>query len=54
MIRALQKPSTKACIHYLEQKSSDLFSEIPATHLANLLGIHRNTFIRLLRELHTT
>lgn len=49
--RAFQQPNLTDCVIYLYERRPELFDAIPKSHLATLLGMHRNTLQQLIDTL---
>ena len=51
LVRAFQQPNLTDRVIYLYERRPELFDAIPKTHLATLLGMHRNTLQQLIDTL---
>nr|WP_314750015.1 hypothetical protein [uncultured Porphyromonas sp.] len=49
--RAFQQPNLTRRVIYLYERRPELFNAIPRSHLATLLGMHRNTLQQLIDTL---
>jgi len=49
--RAFQQPNLTRRVIYLYERRPELFYAIPKSHLATLLGMHRNTLQQLIDTL---
>ena len=51
LVRAFQQPNLTDRVIYLYERRPELFGAIPKSHLATLLGMHRNTLQQLIDTL---
>ena len=51
LVRAFQQPNLTDRVIYLYERRPELFDAIPKSHLATLLGMHRNTLQQLIDTL---